>query len=414
MKEKIITILRIITGLLFVFSGVVKCIDPIGGAIKIEDYFVAWNLENIPFGVCLALSVLQNIVEFSAGYMLIVNVGQRVASTLAMLFMCFYTPLTLYIAIANPVSDCGCFGDAVKLTNWQTFGKNLIFLPISIYLFLNRKLYRKRLSLWLKIDILTIGIITGVLISVKGITDEPIIDFRPFSVGTDINASMRIPDDAPMPEYKTTFILQKDGVEKEFDENNYPYEDSTWVYIDSKTEIISEGYTPPIADFTLTDDEGNVLSDHILHSEKEIVLAISPKVEDVDSAHLSVLAYIAEAMTIKDKEMYIATASGSGAQKQVDTKANYNFSYLQADETMLKTITRSNPGIIIIQNGVIIAKYHINHLPIDGFIESPLSTNLTNIVEENARLTILSVIFAMAFVILLLNNYKRRYKNPEE
>lgn len=406
MKDKTITLLRILIGLLFVFSGFVKCIDPIGGAIKIEDYFVAWGLENIPFSICTALSVIQNVIEFTIGYMLIVRISIPLASTIALAFMCFYTPLTLYIAIVNPVSDCGCFGDAVKLTNWQTFWKNAIFLPIAVYIFINRHNYRNNLSKWRKAAMFSIGFLISVIISAKGITDEPIIDFRPFSVGTDINASMQIPDDAPLPEYKTTFILEKDGVRQEFDENNYPYNDSTWIYIDSKTQVISEGYTPAITDFTLSNAEGDSQTDRILASEKPIILVISPKVEDVSDKHLHLLSDIAKAMEIKDRELHIVTSSSQTAQKQTDSRANNTFSYLQADETMLKTITRSNPGIIVIQNGVIIAKYHIDHLPIQG-LGDPLSTNLTNIVNENVRLTILSAIFATAFLILLINFRKR-------
>lgn len=406
MKEKLIKTLRILIGLLFLVSGFVKCVDPIGGAIKIEDYFVAWNLENIPFSICLILSVVQNVIEFAVGYMLIVGIGVRASSLLALLFMCFYTPLTLYIAIANPVSDCGCFGDAIKLTNWQTFGKNVIFLPLTIYIFINRHIGRSKQSIWRKTAILCIGAIVATILSVKGITDEPIIDFRPYSVGTNINKAMQIPDDAPLPEYKTTFILEKNGQQQEFDENNYPYNDSTWVYVDSRTEVISEGYTPPITDFTLTDIEGNSLTEHILSSDKPIVLIISAKIEEITDEHIQTLANIDEAMLAKDREVYIATASNIAAQKQNDYKTGRIFTYLQGDETMLKTITRSNPGIIVIQNGVIVAKYHIDHLPLQG-LDDPLSTNLTNIVAENARLTILSAIFAIAFLILLIIDKKK-------
>ena len=406
MKEKLIKTLRILIGLLFLVSGFVKCVDPIGGAIKIEDYFVAWNLENIPFSICLILSVVQNVIEFAVGYMLIVGIGVRASSLLALLFMCFYTPLTLYIAIANPVSDCGCFGDAIKLTNWQTFGKNVIFLPLTIYIFINRHIGRSKQSIWRKTAILCIGAIVATILSVKGITDEPIIDFRPYSVGTNINKAMQIPDDAPLPEYKTTFILEKNGQQQEFDENNYPYNDSTWVYVDSRTEVISEGYTPPITDFTLTDVEGNSLTEHILSSDKPIVLIISAKIEEITDEHIQTLANIDEAMLAKDREVYIATASNIAAQKQNDYKTGRIFTYLQGDETMLKTITRSNPGIIVIQNGVIVAKYHIVHLPLQG-LDDPLSTNLTNIVAENARLTILSAIFAIAFLILLIIDRKK-------
>lgn len=407
MKNRLIQLARIVLGLLFLFSGFVKCVDPTGGAIKIEDYFVAWGMEWMPFGVCMALSLAQNIIEFTVGYLLVANIYLPIASIVALAFMCFYTPLTLYIALANPVSDCGCFGDAVKLSNWQTFWKNTAFLPLAIFVFLTRYSCPSRLRGWRLIAVAGIGAMVALLISVKGITDEPIIDYRPYSVGTDINLAMQIPDDAPLPEYKTTFILEKNGVRQEFDEVNYPYEDSTWVYIDAKTEVISEGYVPPIKDFTLTDRDGNVQTDAILSSNQPVILAISPKVEEISDSHLKSLSVIAEAQETIGRQMYILTSSSSAAQNALDNRAQRGFDYLQGDETMLKTITRSNPGIIIVQDGIIIAKYHIDHMPVQG-IANPLATNLTNIEAENARLVILSVIFAVALLILFIVGKRRR------
>jgi len=407
MKNRLIQLLRIVLGLLFVFSGFVKCVDPTGGAIKIEDYFVAWGMEWMPFGVCMFLSLVQNIIEFGVGYMLLANVYVEISSIVVLAFMCFYTPLTLYIALANPVSDCGCFGDAVKLTNWETFWKNMVFLPLAIFVFVTRNSCPSRLHGWRKFAVAGIGLLLGLLVSIKGITDEPIIDYRPYSVGTDINQAMLIPEDAPLPEYKTTFILEKNGEKKEFDELNYPYEDSTWVYIDAKTEVVSEGYVPPIKDFTLADSEGNIMTSEILSSTKPVVLVISPKVEEISDSHLAILAKMAESQSRNDRNMYILTSSSVKAQNNLDNRADMGFDYLQGDETMLKTITRSNPGVMIVQGGVIIAKYHIDHMPVQG-IDNPLATNLANIEAENARLVILSIIFAVALLVIFIVGKRRK------
>lgn len=407
MKNRLIQLSRIVVGLLFMFSGFVKCVDPTGGAIKIEDYFIAWGMEWMPFEVCMFLSLAQNIIEFGVGYMLFINAYVELASLVVLAFMCFYTPLTLYIAIANPVSDCGCFGDAVKLSNWETFWKNMAFLPLAIFVFMTRKSCPTRLHGWRKVAVAGIGVLLALLISIKGITDEPIIDYRPYSVGTDINQAMMIPDDAPMPEYKTTFILEKDGVRKEFDEMNYPYEDSTWVYIDAKTEVISEGYVPPIKDFTLTDVDGNLRTNDLLASKEPVVLINSPKVEEISDQHVAMLVEMAKKQENDEGDMYILTSSSAADQKLLDEKAGWSFEYLQGDETMLKTITRSNPGVLVLQNGVIIAKYHIDHMPVQG-IDNPLATNLANIASENARLVILCVIFAVALLIVMIVGKRRR------
>lgn len=410
MNNRALHTLRVLIGVLFIFSGFVKCVDPTGGAIKIEDYFVAWGLEGVPFGLCMALSLVQNVAEMTVGYLLICNVFVNIASFVALLFMAFFTPLTLYIAIADPVSDCGCFGDAVKLSNWQTFYKNLLFLPISVIVFWQRERFRQMIATWRKCAIALLGIAVSVIISVKGISDEPIIDFRPYSVGTDIAKAMMIPDDAPMPEYQTTFILRKDGVEKEFDENDYPYNDTTWVFVDSKSVVISEGYTPPIKDFTLTDKYGESRTNEILASTEPVYLFVSPALDDVSDAHVQTLKSVIMEQQGKGRQAYILTSSPETQQHRLNERAETGFDYLMGDETMLKTIVRSNPGLIVVQNGVIVAKYHPDHLPTHG-LGDPMATYLTNISAENARLIVLSTIFA---VVLLLTALYRKQRSQNK
>ena len=285
-KRAIVRVSRLILGALFIFSGLTKCIEPMGGAIKVEDYFVAWGWDGMPWWVCMALSTIQNILEFSTGFMLFCGAFIEVSSAIALSFMVFFTPLTLYIAIANPVSDCGCFGDAFKITNWQTFGKNVFFLAVAIVVFVWRKVEAHDTKRWRQLVMTVTGITVASLITIKGITDEPIIDFRPYAVGTDINASMSIPEGAPQTEYKTTFILEKDGQLKEFDENTYPYDDPTWVYKDTRSEIIKEGYVPPITDFTFTTEDGDLMTDSLLHSSQPIILALSVKLENASDTAL--------------------------------------------------------------------------------------------------------------------------------
>lgn len=408
--KPVINILRLLLGALFVFSGFVKCVDPIGGAIKIEDYFMAWGME-VPFSVDIALSLIQNIVEFTIGYMLIFNIFMPIASLFALLFMCFFTPLTLYIVIANPVSDCGCFGEAVKLSNMATFVKNIIFLAVAIVVFICRGRFTNRLSLWRNIAIFSLGILVAFMISVIGISNEPMIDFRPYAVGTDIRAAMQIPEDAPLTEYKTTFILERNGKRQEFDENNYPYNDSTWVFIDTRTEIISEGYVPAITDFTLSDSNGESLTDDILASTEPIYLVVSPQLDLIEQQRIERIAEIQKFMYEQNIQMYIVTASSGAAQSQFENAAQMGFDFLSADETMLKTMMRCNGGLMCIQNGVIVAKYHIDHVPNVSSLSNPLSTYLTDLENSRVKLSIVAIALAMGILILLL--YKKHKRNSK-
>lgn len=405
-KIAVLRICRIVLGVLFVFSGIVKCIDPMGGAIKIDDYFTAWGWLNAPFGLCLFLSLVQNIVEFLTGYCLLVGVFVPVASAVCLAFMCFFTPLTLYIAIWNPVSDCGCFGDAIKLTNWQTFWKNVLFLALSVVAFLWRRDDLAHRKMWRQIALATMGLLVGLLVSIKGVTDEPMWDFRPYAVGTDIKAAMTIPEGAPLTEYKTTFLLEKDGVIKEFDENNYPYDDSTWVYRDTRSEVISEGYVPPIHDFTFQDDEGTDWSEDILASPKPVFMVISPKLEDAEADDWVKIGHQADMARDRGFDFFVCTSSMEPAFAPTSDAAQTALSFLQADETMLKTMARSNPALMVVQNGVVVAKYNVNHLPFDQDMATPQATFLTQLATAHNWLQMVCLALVCLVVYLVVGRRK--------
>ncbi len=412
-KLALLRLMRILVGALFIFSGFVKCVDPAGGAIKIEDYFVAWGWTDAPWGLCLTLSVIQNIAEFSVGIMLLFGAYLNISALIAMLFMIFYTPLTLYIAIADPVSDCGCFGDAVKLTNWQTFWKNMVFLPMSILVYLWRKLEYGSNRGWRKLAMSGCGVALALLVTIKGLTDEPMIDFRPYSVGTDIRVAMSIPEDAPLTEYKTTFLLEKDGEIKEFDENNYPYDDSTWVYRDTKTIVLKQGYEPSIKDFTFTDPDGNEYGEDLLSSTQPVLLAISPKIENVSDDDLKKLGHQCQLALQNDFSFYVATSSAEAEFAHAIEIAEAPLAFLLADETMLKTIARSNPAILVLQNGIITAKYSINHMPFDKDMASPTSTYIKGIERSYDWLQVTCLAMVVVIVGLMLHRRHRRRKEEE-
>lgn len=407
-KKALFRILRLLLGALFVFSGITKCIDPTGGAIKIEDYFVAWGLDGIPWWVCMSLSVAQNVVEFATGFMLLCGAFVNVASGVALAFMVFYTPLTLYIALANPVSDCGCFGDAFTITNWQTFWKNIFFLAVAVAVFAWRKIDGRGGKWWRQLALTATGAAVAMLITIKGITDEPIIDFRPYAVGTNIRASMTIPDGAPVTEYKTTFVLEKDGVRQEFDEHNYPYDDSTWVYIDSRSEVIKEGYTPPIADFTFTMPDGEIVTDRLLDSPAPVFLAVSPKLEKADKGEMAKLGHQCEMARKNGFEFYVATSSANSALDEAMRQAGTHLDFLFADETMLKTMARSNPGLLILQSGVVVAKYNLNHTPFDTDMKSPAASYLSNLKRSYDWMTLVCLGMACVIVWQLLRGGKSK------
>lgn len=404
----VLFISRVVVALVFIFSGIVKCIDPTGTAIKIDDYFVAWSMD-VPFAVSMVLSVVQSVVEFAVGAMLLVRSWHKYASWCALLFMVLYMPLTLYIAIANPVTDCGCFGDAVKMTNWQTFFKNLVLLPMTILLVRDARNYKNKNVARDTVSALAF-VVLGLYVCKSGITDEPQIDFRPYAVGVNIPKAMEIPEDAAQPEYSTTFVLEKDGKQQEFDEVNYPYNDSTWHFVTSKTEVISEGYVPPIKDFALADRDDNVVTEDILHSAEPIVLAISPRLEDISEEHFEMLKTLQNAARDAGRQFFIITATVD-KMSEFESRAEMGFDFLSADEIMLKTITRANPGIIVLNEGTIVAKYHPDHIEAADLFGNPAAAYLTyqRAAWENVLIGFCICIFVL--IILIINLlYKQKAK----
>lgn len=365
-----VNLCRMVVALTFIFSGYVKAIDPLGTQYKMQDYLEVLHLsEYFPDWLTLIAAVLLGGFEFCLGILLLFAMHRRAVTWLIMLFMAVMTPVTLWLAVADPVKDCGCFGDAVVLTNWQTFIKNAILLPAAVLLFKRRQMMPRfigRTSQWI-VSAYTIVFILST--STKSLYLLPDFDFRPYHVGADIKKGMEIPEGADMPKFETTFILEKDGQRKEFTLDNYP--DSTWTFVDSKTIQAEEGYVPPIHDFFIrTIDGGEDITDSVLDRKGYSFLLIAPHLEYADDSNFGDIDRIYEYSTDHGYPFYALTASTEKAIAywRNITGAEYNF-YL-SDDTTLKTVIRSNPGLLLIKDGVIIGKWSHNSLPDLGF-QSP-------------------------------------------
>jgi hypothetical protein len=343
---------RIIIGLVFIFSGVVKAIDPLGSAYKFHDYFQAFNIGFLS-SLSLPLAILLCTAEFAAGLSVLTGLRQKSGIWVVMILMTIFTPLTFVLALTNPVSDCGCFGDAIHLTNWQTFGKNIFLLIPALYLFITRKKiadHHDTIRQWVTISIV---LFLFVIFNFYNLRYLPVIDFLPYKTGTNIPEKMVIPDSVPPDIYRTTFIYQKNGLMKEFTLENYPANDSAWKFVDQKSVLIKKGYQPPIHDFTITSVDGINLTDKILSSDNYTVLMISKKLEQADRAELQKGFDLGVFCLYHNISFYILTASGS---EQVTDYLN-GLKFCLTDETTLKTIVRANPGYILLKKGTILGKW---------------------------------------------------------
>ena len=393
---------RFLLGATFVFSGFVKAIDPIGTQYKLQDYISAVGMGGIvPDIVTLLASVALSALEFSLGVFVLFAIRRHLVSKILVAFMAVMTLITVWIALFNPVKDCGCFGEALRLTNVQTLLKNIVLLaasvvvawrPLRMYRFLSRS------TQWIAINYTILFVL---LLSAHCLYHLPLIDFRPYHIGMNIKKGMGIPAGAPQPEFETTFILQKNGVKKEFTLDNYP--DSSWQFVDSKTVQTKEGYVPPIHDFSIQKADGDDITDSVLTAKGYIFLLVSPHLEQADDSNFGDIDLLYEYCQERKIPFYCLTAS---TKKDIDhwadiTGAEYPFCF--TDETTLKTIIRSNPGLLLLKDGTIIRKWSHNDLPSSSSLNAPLSKlSIGAMPSTSLGETIMKVVLLFFIPLILL------------
>jgi len=353
---------RLFLGVVFIFSGFVKAVDPMGGAIKITDYLISFGLAKMqPFAVLFSFNL--SALEFTLGVCILLGIYRRYTSLLILIFMAFMTPLTLYLALFNPVSDCGCFGDALILTNWQTFYKNIVLSAAAIIVFI----YSQRLlrcytykAYWF---VALYTYLCAIGFAYFNYYHLPVIDFRPYKVGANIPSLMKIPEGAPVDEYKYTLIYEKNKIRKSFTLNDYPANDTTWKFVETKTELLKKGYVPPIAAFNIYDPDGDDVTDKLLSNPSLSIFLISPKLEDANDDKMDEINNIYDYALEEGIPFYCVTGSSQKAINVWCDNTGAEYPFRMADEVLLKTMIRSNPGIILLRQGSILAKWHYNDFP---------------------------------------------------
>ena len=371
--KMIVNLCRIIVALTFIFSGFVKAIDPIGLQYKLQDYLGAIGIPGfLPDWMLLIMAVLLAAVEFCMGIFLLFAIQRRLISKLIVVFMSIMTLITVWLVVANPVKDCGCFGDALHLTNTETLVKNIILLGCSIVI-MQRPLAMFRFisesNQWIVINYTIVFIFVSSGLSLYYL---PLFDFRPYRIGTNIPRGMEIPKDAEQPLFETTFIMEKGGLRKEFTLNDYP--DSTWKFIDSKTVQVKEGYIPPIHDFSIADRKtGKDLTDSVLRHKGYTFLLIAPYLERADDSNFGDIDQLYEYAQTYNIPFYCLTASTAKAIQRWRNITGAEYPFCITDETTLKTIVRSNPGLLLLKDGTIINKWSHNQLPNGAKLSLPIT-----------------------------------------
>ncbi|MGB6152058.1 MAG: BT_3928 family protein [Pricia sp.] len=351
---------RILVGVLFIISGLIKLNDPVGFSFKLEEYFSQGVLD-LPFLVPYALAISIAVVIFEVLLGVILLLGFRVRFTVWSLLIMIvgFTFLTFYSAYFNKVTDCGCFGDALKLTPWESFTKDIVLLVLIIILFMGSR-YIKPLFRSNTIRVITlISVLFCVVYCYYVLNHLPVIDFRPYKIGANIEEGMTVPEDAAKPIYDYAWRFKVDGEDKIIvTQGDYPSVDGE--FIDVETTEVQKGYEPPVHDFTI-EQNGEDRAASLLQ-EPKLVMVIAYDLDKTNEDLYSEVRKVTDAALKKGYKVIGMSASNEQQTAALVKKHQLNFKFYFTDETTLKTIVRSNPGVLVLETGTIQQKVHYNDL----------------------------------------------------
>lgn len=366
MINKLTTLSRWIFGLVFIFSGFVKGIDPWGLEYKLAEYLHPLGLQGLTFLAPMGSFVLP-FAEFFIGATILLCVEIRITSILGLIFMAFFTPLTLYVALKNPVTDCGCFGDALVISNWATFYKNIVLSAMIILVFVRRKSIEPVvLGKWRYYRTAIISTIYCCFV-IWSVRHDPVFDFRPYKVGVNIPKSMKMPEGAQTDVYSNTFFYRNKQTNevKKFTDTNYPWKDTlNWKY-ESMGEpvLVKKGYTPPIHDFQLRTAPGDDVTNFFFADDKPTFFLIASNLTKSSLKKQGQINGLAVWARLAGYKFVCLTSTTGERLEEFKKVANPTYEFLFGDEVTLKTIVRGNPGLLYLRSGTILGKWHYNDIP---------------------------------------------------
>ena len=380
MRKAAVNVCRLVLAVAFILSGFVKAVDPLGTQYKIHDYLGALGLASyVPDFLTLSASVVLSSTEFFLGICLLFAIRRRIVSLCVMILMVAMTLITLWLATANPISDCGCFGDALVLTNWQTFWKNVVLLSCSVvvwrYPFDMARIISKS-NQWIVMNYSAVFIL--VIIAGRSLYTLPQFDFRPYHIGTNL----------------------REGWQRMMDGEDSPY-----------AEFFIESI-----------DKGEDITEQVLQQPGYTFLLVSPHLEQADDSQLDDLNRIYEYSQDNGYPFYCLTASSQHGITRWQDITGAEYPFCQTDETTLKTVIRSNPGMLLLKDGVIIRKWSHNALPSAEEMSKPLeASEIGQLPSDNAASKILWILtwFVLPLVLLTVadrlwawTKWIRKHNNP--
>lgn len=363
LKQILLMLVRLVVGGLFIFSGLIKVNDPVGTSIKLEEYFDVFSYDIAPFfaylkDISLPLAVFLVVLEVVLGVMLILGVKLRLTVVLLSLMIVFFTFLTFYSAYFNKVTDCGCFGDAIKLTPWESFYKDVFLLVLIAVLFFFRNDLIDTGSVWLR-GAAALSLVLSLVLSIIAIRNLPFIDFRAYKAGVHIPSAMQ-----PSQPLEYSYIMRKNGEETVFDQ--YPTDD-TYEFVDM--QLKNPEALPKISDFSIWNANGD-FTDEIVTGKKLVVLISN--ISKMSESGFAEMTPLIQSLEGTDITPLVVAASSEDEIRALLAAHGWPVAHYMGDATVVKTIIRSNPGIMLLKEGTVVGKYHHNNTPTASEVEELL------------------------------------------
>lgn len=362
--KAIVTFSRVFTGLLFIFSGLVKAIDPRGLAYKMEEFFEAWASSGFMKPMMetlghysLFFSILMITLEVAVGVALLIGWKSKITTWILFLLMAFFTFLTSYVLFSGKIRSCGCFGDCIPLTPIQTFTKDIILLVLTLILLVWHRQITPILGKISGVVLMLLTVALTLFLQFYVMRHLPLIDCLPYKKGNNIVELRKMPAGAIPDKYDYQFVYEKDGVKKNFPVSELP--DSTWVFVERKQTLVQKGINniPLINDFSLSDEGGNDVTESILNEPKPYFMIYIRVVPTNSDAWYKDLKRISEEQKAKNVHFYIVTATRQPVKALLDRLNIHYDAILSSDATAIKTAARANPTLYIMNGPVVAEKY---------------------------------------------------------
>lgn len=350
-------LIRIVVGVLFIFSGLIKANDPLGLSYKMDEFFEVWGMH-WAMSYSLAMSVLMIAFEIIAGVAVLLGYAYRVFSFLLLALIAFFTFLTAYVLFSGKIKECGCFGDCVKISNEETFWKDVILLVLGIVLVIFRDRIQPVFGNKTGTSLMVIVAVFAFGFQWYRLMHLPYYDCLPYKTGVNIIEDRKIPPGAIPDQYESIMIYKKDGVEKEFTMENYPWQDTTWVFVDRKDKLIKKGNAEPkIKDFIITDYDGNDYTESILNTPGNSFFLFVRDSKEFPPKNMDKLKALMEACQANGTPFYILCSDNKDQAFAMRDKYDLRGEMVVLDRTVSKTAMRTDGGLMLIEQGVIKNKW---------------------------------------------------------